>query len=54
MIDKVTIYNKALKNSLDGILWRLEATISIPNIKELALPLYEFKQIIDLARGTND
>lgn len=54
MIDKVTIYNKALKNSLDGILWRIEATISIPNIKALALPLHEFKQITDLARGNND
>lgn len=51
MIDKVTIYNKALKNGLKGILWRLEATISIPNIKILALPLKEFKQITDLARG---
>jgi hypothetical protein len=33
MIEKVTIYNKAFKNRLDGILWRIEATISIPNIK---------------------
>ncbi|MFA6788185.1 MAG: hypothetical protein WC149_04340 [Arcobacteraceae bacterium] len=51
MIDKVTIYNKAFKNSLDGILWRIEATISIPNIKYLALPLHEFKQITDIAKG---
>lgn len=51
MIDKITIYNKAFKNRLDGILWRIEATISIPNIKVLALPLYEFKQITDLAKG---
>lgn len=51
MIDKITIYNKAIKNNLDGILWRIEATISIPNIKYLVLPLQEFKHIIDLAKG---
>lgn len=51
MMDKVTIYNKAFKNGLDGILWRIEATISIPNIKYLALPLQEFKQITDLVKG---
>lgn len=51
MIDKITIYNKALKNSLDGILWRVEALIQIPNIKYLALPLQEFKQITDIAKG---
>ncbi|MCG3665393.1 hypothetical protein [Aliarcobacter butzleri] len=51
MIDKVTIYNKAIKNKLEGILWRIEATISIPNIKYLFLPLNEFKQITDLAKG---
>lgn len=51
MLDKVTIYNKALKNALEGVLWRIEATISIPNIKYLALPLYEFKTITDLAKG---
>ncbi len=50
MIDKITIYNKAIKNNLEGILYRIEATISIPNIKYLALPLYEFKQITDLAK----
>lgn len=51
MIDKITIYNKAFKNRLDGILWRIEATISIPNYNCLALPLHEFKQITDLAKG---
>ncbi|MDD2894971.1 MAG: hypothetical protein PHG81_03025 [Aliarcobacter sp.] len=51
MIDKITIYNKAIKNNLEGILYRIEATFSIPNIKYLALPLHEFKQIIDLAKG---
>ena len=51
MIDKICIYNKADKNDLKGILCRIEATISIPNIRFLALPLNEFKQITDLAKG---
>jgi len=51
MMDKITIYNKAIKNNLEGILYRIEATISIPNIRFLALPLNEFKQITDLAKG---
>jgi hypothetical protein len=51
MIDKITIYNKAIKNNLEGILYRIEATISIPNIRVLSLPLNEFKQITDLAKG---
>ncbi|MCT7648802.1 hypothetical protein [Aliarcobacter butzleri] len=52
MLDKITIYNKAIKNKLEDILWRIEALISIPNIKYLALPLYEFKEIIDISKGT--
>ncbi len=51
MLDRVTIYNKALKNALGYPLWRIEATMSIPNSKLLALPLNEFKQIIDTARS---
>lgn len=51
MIDKICIYNKAIKNNLEGILYRIEATISIPNIRVLFLPLNEFKQITDLAKG---
>lgn len=50
MIDKICIYNKADKNDLKGILCRIEATISIPNIRVLSLPLNEFKQITDLAK----
>lgn len=50
MLDKITIYDKASKNKLQGILWRIEATISIPNFKALQLPLHDFKQITDLAR----
>ena len=51
MIDKICIYDKAFKNKLTGLLYRIEATISIPNIRFLALPLNEFKQITDLAKG---
>lgn len=47
MIDKIVIYNKQQKNNLDFICWRIEATISIPNIKYLSLPLDEFKYITD-------
>ncbi|KLE01930.1 hypothetical protein [Aliarcobacter butzleri] len=54
MLDKITIYNKAIKNKLEDILWRIEALISIPNIKYLALPLYEFKEIINISKGTLD
>lgn len=54
MIDKITIYNKALKNGLTGTLWRIEALIKIPNIKVLALPLHEFKKIINIAKVKND
>ncbi len=50
MLEKITIYNKQNKNNLDFTCWRFEALISIPNSKVLALPLYEFKQITDLAK----
>ena len=52
MMDKICIYNKAKKNNLDGVLWRIEATISIPNFKFLALPIYDFMQIINLVNGS--
>lgn len=54
MIEKVIIYNKAYKNSLQETLWRIEAKISIPNFKALALPLHEFKEIINIARVKYD
>lgn len=50
MLEKIIIYDKQNKNNLDFTCWRFEALISIPNIKELALPLHEFKQITDLAK----
>lgn len=51
MLDTIVFYNKAFKNELKGTLWRIEATVSIPNFKALMMPLYEFKQITDTARG---
>ena len=51
-MDRICIYNKALKNSLDGTLWRIEATISIPNYNCLSLPINEFIEIINLAKGS--
>jgi len=46
-MEKVTIYNKGVKNSLNRILWRFEAKMLIHNIKALYLPLDEFKQLIE-------
>ena len=51
-MDRICIYNKAFKNSLDGVLHRIEATISIPNYNCLALPINEFIEIINLANGS--
>ena len=39
MLDKIIFYNKAYKNGLKGILWRIEAMISIPNFKALAVTI---------------
>jgi len=50
MIEKIIIYDKQLKNNLDFSIWRVEAKILIPNIKYLALPLYEFQELINLVR----
>lgn len=47
MIKKIIFYNKSIKNKLAFKVWRIEATIEIPNIKELALPLYEFKELLN-------
>ena len=52
MIEKIVIYNKQIKNNLSFIVWRVEAKIPIPNIRLLALPLYEFKtEVIDLMKN---
>ncbi len=50
MIEKIVIYNKQIKNNLGFKMWRIEAKVLVPNIKLLALPLYEFKAIIDIMR----
>ena len=54
MLEKIVIYNKGFKNELNRTLYRIEALITIPNIKYLSLPLFEFKQIVDLARVTDE
>jgi hypothetical protein len=53
MIEKVIIYNKALKNGLDAPLWRIEFKVTIPNVRHLAIPLHDIKEIIDLTRGVH-
>ena len=50
MLDKIIFYDKQAKNGLQGVLWRIEASISIPNFRALMIPLHEFKQVTDLAR----
>ncbi len=52
MIEKIVIYNKQLKNDLGFKVWRVEAKIIIPNVKLLALPLYELKELKDLMLNT--
>ncbi|MDD5360390.1 MAG: hypothetical protein PHI79_01260 [Sulfurovaceae bacterium] len=47
MIRSVCIYDKASKNSLATPLYRYEATIHIPNPKELNLPIDDFIEIIN-------
>lgn len=54
MLDKICIYNKAIKNGLDGVLHRIEATITIPNLKALQMPLNDFKQIIEIVKGQSE
>lgn len=51
MIERIVFYDKALKNALGFTVWRMEATISIPNWKALALPLDELKAIAAIAWG---
>lgn len=50
ILKKVVIYDKAQKNNLEGILWRVEANISLSNIKDkesaLWLSLNYFKDEI--------
>lgn len=48
MIKRVIIYNKAFKDKLKNPLWRLEATIEIPNINELAIPMGDIDMISNI------
>lgn len=45
MVEKVVIYNKQFKNNLDVLMWRLEATVLIPNLKYLIIPLHDIDNI---------
>ncbi|AFV98257.1 MULTISPECIES: hypothetical protein [unclassified Sulfuricurvum] len=51
MIEKIIIYNKALKNGLNAPLWRIEFKVTIPNARHLAIPLHDIKEIIDITKG---
>lgn len=46
MIRSVCIYDKATKNNLVTPLWRYEATIHIPNPREINIPVDDFIDII--------
>ncbi len=49
MVARIIFYDKALKNNLNMPLWRMEALVTIPNWRVLALPLNELKDITALA-----
>ena len=59
LVKKVVIYNKAEKNKLDGVMWRIESNIYLSNIKDkessLWLSLNYFKdEIINIAKVNYD
>lgn len=45
-MERVTIYDKATKNTLQGTLWRIEATMRIHSLRALFMPLEDFKRDI--------
>lgn len=49
MVERIIFYDKAIKNNLSAPLWRMEALITIPNWKLLAMPLQELKEITAIA-----
>ena len=51
MVERIIFYDKALKNSLECPMWRMEALVIIPSRKVLALPLNELTEIATLAWG---
>ena len=50
MIRNVCIYDKASKNSLREPLYRYEATIHIPNPRDLSLPIDDFISLIQIGQ----
>lgn len=51
MVERIVFYDKRIKNALGFPLWRMEATVTIPNWKVLAIPLLELQEIAGLAYG---
>ncbi len=51
MVERIVFYDKALKNGLPAPLWRMEATVTIPNWKVLAIPLRELQEVAAIAWG---
>lgn len=51
LIEKFVVYNKSLKDNLEGILYRIEFKVLIHNIKDLYLPIDEIMEIIALAHS---
>ena len=51
MIERIIFYDKALKNGLHSPLWRMEATVTIPNWRVLAIPLRELQEVAAIAWG---
>jgi len=49
MVERIIFYDKAIKNNLSTPLWRMEALVTIPNWKVLALPLHELQEVTALA-----
>jgi hypothetical protein len=47
-VDKICIYDKEAKNELHIPLYRVEATLAIPNSKDLYLPLDELGRVLEL------
>ena len=51
MVERIVFYDKRIKNALGFPLWRMEATVTVPNWKVLAIPLLELQEIAGLAYG---
>lgn len=51
MVERIIFYDKQLKNALSTPLWRMEAMVTVPNWKVLALPLRELNEVAAIAWG---